>query len=398
MTGRPGTLMIRRARLPGGGLSPEMDDLADIRIEDGVIREITAHDPEATCAGEVLDAEGCAVIPGFVDCHTHACFAGDRLDEWERKLAGASYLELMKAGGGIMATVRATRAASEAELASSLRHRLDVMLRHGTTTAEVKSGYGLDTDNELKMLRAIARAAEDWPGTVVPTACIGHAIDPAVDRETFIRRTITETLPAVTAEFPGIALDAYCEDGAWSLQDCLALFDAGMAAGHPVRVHADQFNALGMIEAACERRFTSVDHLEATDTEGLRRLAAAGVYGVMLPASGFHTDGRYGNGRAFLDAGGKLAIATNYNPGTAPCPAMPFVLALAVRKLGLSPAEVLDAATRSGAALLDLEDRGTIHPGKRADLLMTSHTDSRNLSFEFGHSGITQMIVDGTRN
>ena len=260
--------------------------------------------------------------------------------------------------------------ASEPELAGLLLARLNRMLAHGSTTIEVKSGYGLDTESELKMLRAIARAAEAFPGTVIATACIGHAIDPDVAHNQFVRRTIDETLPSVTAEFPGIALDAYCEKGAWSLEECLALFDAGRAAGHPIRVHADQFNAMGMIEAAVERGFASVDHLEASDIRGLRRLAESETFGVMLPASGFHLDDRYGDGRAFIDAGGKLALATNYNPGSAPCWSMPFVIALAVRKLGLTPAEAIHASTAVGAELLGLEDRGKIEPGMRADLVV----------------------------
>ena len=301
----------------------------------------------------------------------------------------------MAEGGGIMATVRGTREACETELAESLGQRLDRMLRHGSTTIEVKSGYGLDTETELKMLRAIARAAEAFPGTVIATACIGHAIDPEVDHAEFVRRTAHETLPTVGAEFPGIALDAYCESGAWTLEDCLALFDAGQAACHPIRVHADQFHALGMIEAAAARGFRSVDHLEATDADGLTRLAASGVFGVMLPASGFHLDERYGNGRAFLDAGGRLALATNLNPGSAPCFSMPFVIQLAVRKLGLTPAEAIHAATAAGAELLDLHDRGRIAPGLRADLVLLEATDPRALAWECGGNPVARVMTAG---
>ncbi|MBL37328.1 MAG: imidazolonepropionase [Xanthomonadales bacterium] len=369
-------------------------ELADIVVADGVIAGISDAG-SGSAAEAAFDAGGRAVLPGFVDCHTHACFAGTRLDEWERKLAGVSYLDLLEQGGGIMATVRATREASETELTELLLARLTRMLAHGSTTVEVKSGYGLDTESELKMLRAIARAGESFAGTVVPTACIGHAIDPEVEHGRFVRRTIDETLPAVTAEFPGIALDAYCEKGAWSLDDCLALFAAGQAAGHPIRVHADQFNALGMIEAAVELGFASVDHLEATGIEGLDRLATSTAFGVMLPASGFHLDERYGDGRAFLDAGGRLALGTNYNPGSAPCWSMPFVVALAVRKLGLTPAEAVHASTAAGAELLGLSDRGKIEPGMRADLVVLDATDARELAFEFGGNPVARVMAGG---
>lgn len=372
-----------------------MPGLHDVALTGGRIASITPSDPGNRIDGPVLDADGRVVLPGFVDCHTHACFAGSRLDEWEQKLAGADYLDLLQQGGGIMSTVRATRAASEAELAERLLARLNRMLAHGSTTIEVKSGYGLNTESELTMLRAIARAAESFAGTVVPTACIGHAIDPEVEREAFIARTIDETLPAVSAEFPGITLDAYCERGAWSLEDCIALFEAGREAGHPARIHADQFNALGMIDAAVERGFASVDHLETTGRAGLGRLAQSETFGVMLPATGFHLDDRYGDGRTFLDAGGKLALATNYNPGSAPCWSMPFVMALAVRKLGLGPDEAIHASTAAGAELLGLDDRGRVQTGMRADLVVLDCTDARELAFEFGGNRVHRVIANG---
>jgi len=392
-------LLIRNAAVSeGGGIRCH---LCNLWIEGGSIVRVNPAESHASSEPiedsglEVFDAGGRVVMPGFVDCHTHACFAGDRLDEWERKLAGVPYLELLKQGGGIMATVRATREASEAELAELLGERLERMARHGSATIEVKSGYGLETQAELKMLRAIARASESFTGTVVPTACIGHAIDPDTAPEAFVRATLEDTLPAVSAEFPGIALDAYCEQGAWSAEDCRALFDAGEHAGHLIRVHADQFNALGMIETAVERGYRSVDHLEATDEDGLRRLAASDVFGVMLPASGFHLDDRYGDGRGFLDAGGRLALGSNYNPGSAPCLSMPFVIQLAVRKLGLRVDEALHAATAAGAELLGFSDRGRIEAGRRADLIVLDHDDPRALAFEFGGNPVARVMIAG---
>jgi len=220
--------------------------LGTVTARGGVIESVAAQDGRVGSDGAV-DARGRVVMPAFVDCHTHACWAGERLDEFDQKLSGATYLEILKSGGGIMSTVRAVRAASEGELAGMLVERLRVMSREGTATVEVKSGYGLTTANELKMLRAIAAAGEDARGfgvTVVPTALIGHAIDQ--ERPGFVERTVGETLDAVHAEFPGVTIDAYCEEGAWSLGDCQRLFERAMGLGHPCRVHADQFHSLGM--------------------------------------------------------------------------------------------------------------------------------------------------------
>lgn len=366
---------------------------ADVLIRDGLIAAVGASLPTEPAA-RVIDAAGRVLMPAFVDCHTHACWAGDRLDEWERKLRGATYLEILESGGGIMSTVRAVRRASQAELAEGLLGRLNSMLTEGTTACEVKSGYGLSTADELKMLRAISDAAVLWPGRVRPTACIGHAKDP--DTPDFVDRTIKETLPAVHAEFPGCTIDAYCERGAWTLEETVRLFEAAGELGHPLRVHADQFNELGMLDSAIGLGAVSVDHLEATSPDALIRLAESETMGVMLPCSGFHVDGRYGNGRAFIDAGGALAIATNFNPGSAPCLSIPTAISLAVRHLGLTPAEAVTAATINAAALLGFHDAGVIEPGRRADLLLLRHADERRLAHEFGGRH-TDMVVCGGR-
>jgi len=382
---------------PGPRRGPQARDLgvldgADVLVVDGRI-EAVGGKIEGSEGARRVSCDGRVLMPSFVDGHTHLCWAGERLGEWERRLAGASYLELLEAGGGIMATVRAVRAATETELVEGLVLRLDAALQEGTTAIEIKSGYGLDTPNELKMLRAIASAAKRWPGFVAPTACIGHAIDP--DEPNMVRRTIDETLPAVHAEFPGVTLDAYCETGAWSLEDCLTLFDRAKGLGHPCRVHADQFNALGMIPAAIERGFVSVDHLEASTPDELRLLAQSQTMGVMLPCSGFHVDGRYGDGRAFMDAGGALAIATNCNPGSAPCLSMPMAMALAVRGCGLTPAEAICAGTTNATALLGLDDRGRIEPGARGDLVVLRFRDERELAHSFGGRAVDLVMVDG---
>jgi len=369
-------------------------------IEDDRIAAVGSGSPPSSAQDlgdtETIDAHGRVLMPAFVDCHTHACWAGNRFDEFEQKLAGASYLEILKAGGGIMSTVRAVRAASQDDLTTALRGRLARMLALGTGTVEVKSGYGLNTDAELKMLRAIDAVVtdNDWPQVITPTFLGAHAIDP--DQPNCVHTMINETLPAVAEEFPGITCDAYCEESAWSLTDVRNLFENAADLGCPLRVHADQFNSLGMTRLAVEMGAVSVDHLEATTPDDLQHLAHSNTIGVALPACGLHLDGRYAPARELVDAGGALAIATNYNPGSAPTPSVPFVIALACRKLKLTPAEAIIAATYNAACVLKLEGEvGSIAPGMRANLQMLDCADERDLGFEFASSGPLLTMLNG---
>lgn len=364
--------------------------LGTVHASDGVIRSVEAQNAPVEAKTGEQDAAGRVLMPAFIDCHTHACWAGERLDEFDMKLKGATYLDILKAGGGIMSTVRAVREADETDLEHMLADRLENAFDEGTLTFEVKSGYGLTTRDELKMLRAIHEVGNRAICDIVPTALIAHAIDP--EQPDFIETTITETLDAVHAEFPGITIDAYCEEGAWSFEDCRRLFDRAMELGHPCRVHADQFNSLGMTKWAAEHGFTSVDHLEATTPEGLEYLAQSNTFGVMLPCSGFQVDDRYANGRAFVDAGGLPVIATNCNPGSAPTSSMPFAIALATRKLGLTVNEALAACTVNAAKLLGFDDRGVIAPGKRADMILLRHRDERMLAYEFGGNPVEKTF------
>ena len=357
----------------------------------------TAHPHPIDPMLEVVDAEGKVLMPSFVDCHTHSCWSGDRVDEWNCKLAGKSYLDILRSGGGIMSTVRAVRDSNQDTLTEDLLGRLESMLAFGTTTVEVKSGYGLRIDDELKMLRAIQEAGNLWCGRVVPTACIGHAIDPGENQESFVTRTIDEVLPAVSNEFPGIAIDAYCENGAWSLNECKRLTSAAIKLGHPIRIHADQFHSLGMTPYAIQQGFVSVDHLEATTEEDLSLLARSATFGVMLPICGLHVDMRFADGKSFLQHGGMLAIATNNNPGSAPCVSMQMAIALAVRFNHLSPAEALVASTINPSRLLGLNDTGNIFVGQRADLMLLKTKDERNLAYEIGGNLVDSVFVGGQK-
>lgn len=390
------TLTGQRLRRGGSMRDLGIVDRADVLLEGGTIAAVAPSSPGIRLlrAAEVeIDAKGRVLMPAFIDCHTHACWAGSRLDEWERKLAGATYLQILQSGGGIMSTVRATRAASEDELVASLSARLSRMLAFGTTTIEVKSGYGLSTEHELKMLRAIRRAATCFQGSVVPTALIAHAVD--ADQPDFVERTIHETLNAVHAEFPGIAIDAYCEKGAWSLGDCQRLFDRARSLGHPIRVHTNQFNGLGMVEHAGAIGAVSCDHLEAMTDAEVRAIAGAPSIGVLLPAACLHLGSPYANARRMIDAGSAVALATNCNPGSAPTESMPLAMAMGVRGCGMTPAEAIVAATLNSACVLGLGDRGQIAPGQRADMVLLSDTDERTIVYELGGSAVSHVFVGG---
>lgn len=365
-----GWVLIENDRIVdlGAGAAPAADDLFD-------------------CAGQVL-------MPAFVDCHTHACWAGSRLDEFEQKLAGATYLEILRAGGGIMSTVRAVRRASEDDLVRGLLARIARMVALGTGTIEIKSGYGLTTADELKMLRAIDRVAHASPLTIVKTFLGAHAKD--ADQPEFVDRMIDETLPAVVREFPRITVDAYCEEGAWSLDETHRLFESARSFDSPLRVHADQFHSLGGTRLAVEMEARSVDHLEATTPDDLQHLARSDVMGVVLPCSGFQLDDRYAPARAFIDAGGAMAMASNYNPGSAPTPSIPFTIALACRKLRMTPAEAISAVTINAAHVLRLDELvGSLEPGKRADLQVLDVRDERELGYEFAGPGPRLVMLGG---
>ena len=398
------SLFIRNARILTltTGARPrrgkELGDLGlipigEVLVTDGKITAVGIK-VEAPADAEVIDAQGRVLMPGFVDCHTHACWAGDRLHEWEQRLRGVPYLEILKAGGGIHATVRAVREATKKQLAAHLKERLAAMLAEGTTTVEIKSGYGLETEEELKMLRAIVRAGHEWPGTIVPTALLGHAFEGELDE--YARMVVKEMLPGVSKEFPDITVDAFCEDGAWTLEACVRFFEKA-AKHHPLRVHTDQFTSLGMIPEAIRLGARSVDHLEAATKADLIALAQSRTMGVILPCTGFHVDGRYARAGFLVAQGGAVALATNCNPGSSPSHSMPFALALAVRFCGLTPAEAIAAATVNAAAVLGLSDRGTIAAGQRADLLLLRHKDERALAYELGGNPVDTVICAGLR-
>lgn len=382
----------------------EMNDLGIIElghvlVRGGHIAHVGEGVPEESLIGEqeeipIVDAGGRILMPAFVDCHTHACWVGSRLEEFEMGLRGVPYLEILKQGGGIMSTVRAVRDASQDELSMELLGKLGLMASLGTTTLEVKSGYGLTTNDELKMLRAIHDASQDVTQSIVGTFLGAHAID--TEQKNFTERVIHETLPAVAQEFPGITCDCYCEVGAWSVEETTSLFEKAIELDCPIRAHVDQFNPLGMLSIAVDMGAISVDHLEQSTDAELKHLALSNTIGVLLPASGFCLHDAYARGRAIVDLGCAVAIATNYNPGSAPCPSMPFTISLACRRLGLTVAEAITASTHNAACILGLQDKiGSIEKGKQADLQLLDSYDERELAWHISAGSPLLVSIKG---
>lgn len=367
-----------------------------ILLEDGKVAAIgSGRAPKSMLAdSQRIDAEGRVAMPCFVDCHTHACWAGNRFSEYEMRLGGAEYLDILRAGGGIMSTVRAVRAATQEALTELLVERLARMASGGTGTVEVKSGYGLTVEDEMKMLRAIRAAAKRTPQIVVPTFLGAHAVDP--EQSDAVDKTISEALPAAAMEFPGITCDAFCEVGAWSVTETRRLFESAAALGCRLRIHTDQFNSLGMTRLAVEMGAASVDHLEALSPGDLHYVARSSTIAVALPMSGFQLDQRYAPVRELIDAGAAVAIASNLNPGTALVSTMPAVASLAVRRLRITPQEVIAATTYNAACVLGLQDEiGSLEEGKRADVQLLECRDERELGFDGGLPCPRCVIIDG---
>jgi imidazolonepropionase len=338
---------------------------------------------------EELDGSGLCAIPGLVDCHTHACFLGDRVEEFALRAGGASYEELHAAGGGILSTVRATRAGDESALAAATRRHRDWMLRAGTTTFEGKSGYGLDRDTELASLRGVADAGG------VPTWLGAHAVPPEFDdADSYLDFALTEVLPEAAAIAE--AADVFVEEGAFTVAQARRYLDACHAAGLVLRLHGDQFNELGAVELAVEVGTRSIDHLEATGEGGIRKLSASDVVGVLLPASALFLDRPMPPARPLVDAGAAVALATDFNPGSAFCESLPLVCGLACTQLHLSPHEALTACTLNAAHVLGRADHcGRIAPGFDADLVLLDAPDWRYLAYHLGGDALVTVIQGG---
>jgi imidazolonepropionase len=357
----------------------------------GPERELTSA-AVAVDAVEV-DAGGACVTPGFVDPHTHAVFAGSRAAEFEARLAGTSYSEILASGGGINSTVRATRAASLEELEALTARRLDTFLLHGTTTLEVKSGYGLTTDDELKMLRA-ARVAH--PMRRAYTHLGAHFVPPEYEGrpDEFINMVCAEMLPA--AEGMAESVDVFCDQGAFTVDQSRRVLQAGQALGMRTKLHADELALSGGSELAAELGCISADHLIHIGPTQIRALRDAGVVAVMLPGTSFSLGATYAPARELLAAGATVALATDFNPGTCYCENMQMAIALACQGMKLTPSQALRAATMGGAAALGRADQvGSLEAGKWCDLLVLDGEGHHELGYHFGVNIVRDVVMSG---
>jgi len=353
--------------------------------------------------GEVdmaVDCLGRCVIPGFVDSHTHMCFAGTREQEFALRLEGVDYLEILRRGGGILSSVRAVRAASEAELHAMTRTRLLTALRFGATTIEIKSGYGLETAAELKMLTVIDRLRRESPMDVVATFMGAHAVPEEYRQspDAYVELVLHEMIPAVARQ--GIAgfCDVFCEDGAFTVDQSRRILAAAREAGLGVKIHADEVHRLGGSTLAAELRAVSAEHLLHSAEPDIRAMARSGVVGVLLPATAYSLQKPFAPARAMVEAGLPVAVATDCNPGTSYTESMPFVFGLSVLGMGLSVSEALVASTLNGAHAIGMARKvGSLEAGKQADFLLLEGESPAILAYHAGVSPVVEVYKRGER-
>lgn len=353
---------------------------------------------EVSSSGLVIDASEKIVLPGFVDPHTHLVFAGSRAEEFELRLAGASYQEIARKGGGIVRTMRDTRAAPEEHLVALGHQRLDRMLAHGTTTAEAKSGYGLSVEDELKCLRVIHRLTAAHQVDLIPTFLGAHAVPPEYqgDADRYVRLVLEEMIPAVVEEDLAEFCDVFCERGSFTPHQSKEVLLAGGEAGLQAKIHADELSDLGGAQLAAEVEAISADHLLHASDEGLRAMASAGTMAVLLPGTAFFLGLPYANARRMIEFGVGVALGTDFNPGTSPTLSMPMVISLACIGMHLTPAEAIAASTINAAhALAVAEEVGSLEPGKVADLVLLDLPDYRHLPIDFGVNPVHTVVKRG---
>lgn len=346
----------------------------------------------------VIDVDGRVVLPGWVDPHTHAVFSGYRADEYEARIRGDSYLDIERRGGGIKRTVREVRAMDEDRLFEVSRRRLLRMLRQGTTTVEIKSGYGLDLESELKMLRVIARLGKETPLDVIPTFMGAHQKPSEhTSGEEYVRVVIDDMIPAVVEARLAEFIDVFCECGVFDLEETREILDAGRKAGLGMKVHADEITAMGGAELAAALHAVSAEHLIKISAEGIRKLARGRTIAVLLPCTSFGLGSRdYAPARELIEAGAAVALATDFNPGSAPSSSMQFAVSIACSQMGLTPAEAINAATLNAAFAIGKASLvGSLEVGKKADIVVYDVEDYREIPSRAGSNHAILVLKEG---
>ena len=370
---------------------------AAMLIEGGRITWIGPR-AEAPPGHETINCEGRLATPGLIDCHTHIVYGGSRAHEFEQRLTGVSYAEIAQAGGGIASTVRATRSQSEADLAASALKRLDALLAEGVTTIEIKSGYGLDRDTEMKMLKVARKLSQRRPVDVVTSYLGAHALPPEFkeNRQGYLDLICTEVLPAVAQAKLADAVDAFCEGIAFSVEETRRVFAVAKSLGIPVKLHAEQLTNLGGSKMAAEFGALSVDHIEYLDQEGVDAIARSGTVAVLLPGAFYYLREKQAPPVAALrKAGVPLAVATDLNPGTSPVHSILTAMNMACVLFGLTPEEALKGVTANAALALGLKDRGVLAPGMKADIALWNIERPGDLAYPLGFNPLAAVIHNG---
>ena len=391
---------------PRPRVGDEMSELAIVRdggmlIRDGKIDIVGPSDEIERQAGDaqVVDAKGRVVLPGFVDAHTHLVFAGNRLDDFERRARGESYEQIAAANGGIWSTVEKTRAASDVDLFEQAKKHAQWFLKCGTTTVEAKSGYGLTVNDELEILRTIQRVTQETPLECVPTFLGAHAIPREHQTPEYVDLIVNEMLPRVAKDKLAEFCDIFCERGYFDLEQSRKILTAAKKLGLKLRMHADQLTNSGAAKLAAELGATTADHLEKTDERGIAAMKSANVQPVLLPGSVYALGSTcYPRAREMMEAGLAVVLATDFNPGSAPTPSMPMVLSLACTQMKMSPGETITASTINAAHSLGRGDKiGSLEAGKLANFAIFDCEDYRELAYWFGFSQTHSVYVRGER-
>ena len=347
---------------------------------------------------DVLDCLDKVVMPGFVDPHTHLVFAGSRENEFAMRSAGLSYQEIALRGGGIISTVQQVRNSTKKDLKKNARKYLNAFLRNGTTTVEIKSGYGLDMDNEIKMLEAINELKDEEVLTIVPTFLGAHAVPPEFfgQKKEYIREITERMIPYIAKKKLAVFCDAFCEKGYFDQEDCREIFSKGTSVGLPPKVHADELTSGGGAELAAEVRAASADHLEHISDVGIKAIAHSGVVAVLLPGVSFFLHHQHAPARKLIDAGVPVAIATDFNPGSCMSYSMPMMMTIACAQMKMSPEEAITASTLNAAAAVNLSSEiGSIEIGKKADLIVLDIPNYKFLPYHFGENHVEKVVKNG---